>query len=192
MKKILTKLVSENDASKVELRQLGSFRKGPFGSSLTKAMFVPRSSKSIKVYEQKNAIQKSCNLGNYYISKDYFEDKMKGFECKSGDILVSCAGTIGETYILPENIEKGIINQALMKVTLDNKKIDTNYFLKAFDHIISSQSVSDASGSAMKNIPPFKIFKAYKVPLPSLLEQQKIVERIEAVEKVLDKLEVDE
>lgn len=42
----------------VRLGDLGSFRKGPFGSSLTKSMFIPKSETAIKVYEQKNAIQK--------------------------------------------------------------------------------------------------------------------------------------
>lgn len=41
---------------------------------------------------------------------------MSGFEVLPGDIIVSCAGTIGETYIMPDDIEQGIINQALMRV----------------------------------------------------------------------------
>ena len=39
----------------VKLGDLGEYKKGPFGSSLTKSMFVPKSENSIKVYEQKNA-----------------------------------------------------------------------------------------------------------------------------------------
>ena len=38
------------------LNDLAFYRKGPFGSSLTKSMFVPYSNNSIKVYEQKNAV----------------------------------------------------------------------------------------------------------------------------------------
>ena len=49
----------------VRLNDLGIFKKGPFGSSLTKSMFVPESTKNkVKVYEQKNAIQKNANIGN--------------------------------------------------------------------------------------------------------------------------------
>ena len=40
------------------LRNIGEYKKGPFGSSLTKSMFVPKSENTVKVYEQKNAIQK--------------------------------------------------------------------------------------------------------------------------------------
>lgn len=35
------------------LGKLAHYKKGPFGSSITKAMFVPESKNSIKVYEQK-------------------------------------------------------------------------------------------------------------------------------------------
>ena len=41
------------------LRDIGQYKKGPFGSALTKSMFVPKSENTIKVYEQKNAIQKN-------------------------------------------------------------------------------------------------------------------------------------
>ena len=63
----------------VRLQNIGEYRKGPFGSSLTKSMFVPKSKSSIKVYEQKNAIQKDCTLGTYYIPMEYYNEKMKGF-----------------------------------------------------------------------------------------------------------------
>ena len=42
----------------VRLGSLGEYKKGPFGSALTKSMFVPKTSDAIKVYEQKNAIKK--------------------------------------------------------------------------------------------------------------------------------------
>ena len=74
------------------------YKKGPFGSSITKAMFIHESESAIKVYEQKNAIYKDDILGNYYISQSKF-DELKGFEVFPEDIIVSCTGTIGETLI---------------------------------------------------------------------------------------------
>src|SRR5699024_9272565 len=102
----------------VRFGDLGSYRKGPFGSALKKSLFVPKGKNTIKVYEQKNAINKDVNIGDYYITQEYFEEKMKNFELSTGDIIVSCAGTIGETYVMPEQFERGIINQALMQMKL--------------------------------------------------------------------------
>ena len=173
-----------------KLRTIGEYKKGPFGSSLTKAMFVPKSENTVKVYEQKNAIQKDHTLGEYYITRDYFESQMQGFEVFPGDILVSCAGTIGETYILPDNIEQGIINQALMKMKI-TPLINTDYFLMFFDHILKGESANNGKGTAIKNIPPFDIFKNFLFPLPSYSEQKRIIESVKIIFSIIDNLEND-
>lgn len=68
-------------------------------------MFVQKGMDTVKVYEQQHAIKKDWELGTYYITREYFNEKMIGFEVMPGDIIVSCAGTIGETYIMPDEIE---------------------------------------------------------------------------------------
>ena len=167
--------------------ELGDYKKGPFGSALTKSMFVPKGNNSIKVYEQKNAIQKNASLGEYYITREYFDAKMRGFEVVSGDIIVSCAGTIGETYVLPEKIEQGIINQALMRMRLF-KPICVSYFLLFFDVVLKQNANINSKGSAIKNIPPFEILKSYLVPLPPLAEQKRIVAKLEEILPLCERL----
>lgn len=172
----------------IRLSEIGVYKKGPFGSALTKSIFVPKSENSVKVYEQKNAIQKDANLGEYYITRQYYEDKMKGFTVESGDVIVSCAGTIGETYVMPDDIELGIINQALMRMNIV-PSINLNYFLLYFDHILKKNAKKQSNGSAIKNIPPFEIFKSMLLPLPPVEEQQRIVERISIIMKEIDEYE---
>ena len=161
------------------LDNLALYKKGPFGSSLTKDMFVPKSETSVKVYEQKNAIYKDCSLGNYYISVNKYET-MKSFEVFPDDIIVSCAGTIGETYVLPKNAPKGIINQALMKIKLFEQSI-IEFYLIYFDYILKGQAQKSSKGSAIKNIPPFDILKRMMMPIPPLAEQKRIVDKIDEI-----------
>lgn len=171
----------------VRFGDLGSYKKGPFGSAITKSMFVPKGNGVIKVYEQKNAIQKDATLGDYYIRRDYFESKMKGFEVFPGDIIVSCAGTIGETYVMPDKFEQGIINQALMRMKIF-EPLYIPYFLTFFDFVLKKNARSGSKGSAIKNIPPFEILKNYLVPIPPLAEQKRIVAKLEEILPLCERL----
>ena len=153
---------------------LADYKKGPFGSAITKDMFVPKSEESIKVYEQQNAINKDWELERYFLPKEYALTKLKLFEVHGGDIIVSCAGTIGEIYEIPENADTGVINQALMRVRVDEDCVDKRMFKIAFSNMIDDFTRVHSNGSAIKNIPPFSDLKPMGVLLPSLQEQKKI------------------
>ena len=160
-----------------KLDDLAFYKKGPFGSSLTKSMFVLKGDNTYKVYEQKNAIQKNEKLGTYYISKEKYQELI-AFAIQPFDIIVSCAGTIGETFVLPQEPMEGIINQALMLVRLYNRDIE-KFYLLYFDYILKEEAYKESKGTAIKNIPPFDVLKNFYIPLPPFSEQQRIVAEIE-------------
>lgn len=162
-----------HDWESLTLNDIADYRKGPFGSSITKAMFVPNGPNTYKVYEQGNAIRKTLDYGHYYISQDKYNE-LKSFSVRAGDIIISCAGTIGETFTLPVNCEPGVINQALMRVRI-GEKVNKSYFLYYFSGVIKTNVNNEANGTAIKNIPPFKVMKAMEIRLPSLDEQIEIV-----------------
>ena len=173
---------------------LANYKKGPFGSALTKSLFVPKSKNAVKIYEQQNAINKDWKLERYYITTEYYQ-KMKSFTVGGEDIIVSCAGTIGEVYVLPEEAEIGIINQALMIIRIKNN-INKNFYLSLFSNMIDNFSKKYSNGSAIKNIPPFSDLKNYEIKIPKLDEQSKIAvflslidERIETQSKIIEKFQ---
>lgn len=147
-------------------------------------MFVSESTPNrIKVYEQKNAIQHNANIGNYFITYQKYSD-MKGFEVRPLDFIVSCTGTIGEIYKLPSNAPVGIINQALMKVTLICEEI-SNYFAIVFYDALHKLS-EKSKGTAIKNIAPFEVLKPAIIMLPPIQEQNRILKKIDCINCLLN------
>ena len=153
-----------------------SIVRGPFGSSLKKEFFVKN---GYKVYEQKNAINQSADLGKYYIDEKKFKE-LQRFECKMGDIIMSCSGTVGKLFQLPENSKRGIINQALCKFSLNNK-IKSTYFLKYLEKVIGNMELN---GSGIKNISSVSYIKKVDINLPPIELQNKFAERIGKIEKL--------
>lgn len=152
-------------------------------------MFVPDNPGAVKVYEQKNAINKDASLGNYFISAEKYET-LKGFEVFPNDIIVSCAGTIGETYVLPTSMRKGIINQALMKISLYDLGI-LDFYLMYFDFQLKRAAQEQGYGVALKNIPPFDMLKRYLVPIPPIQEQQRIIAAVNNLLFEVDSIDAD-
>nr|WP_242034364.1 restriction endonuclease subunit S [Dysgonomonas sp. BGC7] len=150
-------------------------------------MFIPESKDAIKIYEQKNAIYKDVEIGGYYISDKKF-DELKGFQVFPDDIIVSCAGTIGETYVMPKKMRKGIINQALMRIKLYNHEI-LDFYLLYFDFVLKNQANEQGKGTAIKNIPPFDILKNFLIPLPPIEEQYRMRNFIKTIAKDLDSVD---
>ena len=177
------------DFNIVRMQDIGNYKKGPFGSSITINMFVDKSEDTIKVYEQKNAIYEDAKLGYYYITSSDFQ-KLKDFEVFPGDIIVSCAGTIGKCYIMPKTMERGIINQALMKITLF-PTVNKDYFMFLFGVALDEMAKVYSNGSAIKNIPPFSVLKKYKLPVPTLSEQKILANFLNCQSVEIDSLTAD-
>ena len=158
-----------------------SLKRGPFGGSLKKEIFVKD---GYKVYEQQHAIKNNFDLGEYYITKEKYED-MLPFAVKEGDILVSCSGTIGKIAIAPKDVKHGIINQALLKITVDRNKI-LQIYLKYFLESVTVQRklFGNAEGSGIKNVASMDVIKKTQIPVPPILLQNKFAELVEKVEKI--------
>jgi restriction endonuclease S subunit len=153
-----------------------AIRRGPFGSAIKKSFFV---AEGYKVYEQKNAIYDDATLGNYFIDAEKF-DELRDFEAKPGDFIISCSGTIGRISRLPPNAQPGVINQALLKLTIDEGRVLPKYFLYLFRSRRLQQLVlKDTRGSAMKNLASVEDLKEIRLPLPPIKQQEAIVAEIE-------------
>ena len=77
--------------------------------------------------------------------------------------------------VIPVNAPKGIINQALLKLT--PYSIINPYYLKyIFDNFITAEMEDNSRGGALKNVPSVEELKGIELFLPPLQEQQRIVD----------------
>lgn len=153
------------------------FVRGPFGGSLKKSIFVD---KGIAVYEQQHAINNQFEHVRYYITEEKYNE-MKRFELKSGDLIMSCSGTMGKVAIVPELFEKGIINQALLKLT-PHSIIDVNFLKYWMESKIFKIKIEELSmGAAIQNVASVKILKEIMVPIPPIEVQREIIQNIDSL-----------
>ena len=166
--------------------ELCDFVRGPFGGSLKKNVFKES---GYVVYEQKHAIHDHFNQLRYFIDEEKFNE-MKRFEVFPGDIIMSCSGvTLGRVAVVPDGIPKGIINQALLKLT-PKKNVNVHFIKHWLRSSIFQKIIFDYSGgAAIPNVPSAKILKDIKIPCPSLKEQERIVTEIEIVLNESNRLE---
>ena len=156
--------------------ELCDFVRGPFGGSLKKSIFKDS---GYAVYEQKHAIHDHFNQLRYFIDEEKFNE-MKRFELLPGDIIMSCSGvTLGRVAVVPQGRPRGVINQALLKLT--PKTNVSVHFIKHWlrSNIFQKIIFDYAGGAAIPNVPSAKILKDILIPFPSLIEQERIVDEIE-------------
>jgi len=152
-----------------------AMKAGPFGSSLKKEFYVP---KGYKIYGQEQVISGDPHFGDYYIDNERYE-QLKSNAVKPGDILISLVGTIGKVLILPENIEPGIINPRLVKLSFAKKIIKGKYFKIYMETETAKHYFDRVSHGETMQILNLGILKQLPIPIPPLAEQQRIVAEVE-------------
>lgn len=158
-----------------------SLKRGPFGGALKKEDFVEN---GYLVYEQRHAIHNDFEYEKYYITPQKYENMIM-FKVVPGDLIISCSGvTLGRIAEIPAYAKEGIINQALLKVSLD-QTIMTNTF---FVHQFRSDRIQDilfgfCRGSGIPNFPSMSEIKAVQFICPPIELQAQFAAFVAQVDK---------
>jgi type I restriction enzyme S subunit len=161
-----------------------AIRTGPFGSKLKKEYFV---SEGVKVYEQSNVYNKDFTQGNRFVTQDRYESELTSYDANPGDVLITLQGTIGDAAVLPDNAEPGVINQKLMRVQVDSELCLPEYFATFFDESrLADFQIEAVSHGAVVSGLNISTISGIRVPIPSLQEQQRIIDVVESSKSSLD------
>lgn len=131
--------------------------------------------------EKNNTLNKE-NLN--YISENKYNMLRSGKIVKD-DILYCLRGTLGKNAIIDFEF-KGAIASSLCIIRLLDKINKKNIYLCLNSILIEHQMIEYNNGTAQPNLSAESL-KRYKIPLPPINEQQRIVNRIESLFTKLDK-----
>ena len=157
-----------------------SLKRGPFGGALKKEIFVPE---GFKVYEQRNVIYNDFNAGSYFVKKSDYE-RLIAFKVLPNDLLISCSGTIGRIAAVSVDAAPGIMNQALLKITLDESRMLNTFFLGLWrSQPFEQQVLGMTHGTGMKNMKSMNELKSIKFLSPPLGFQRRFAAIVKSVEQ---------
>jgi type I restriction enzyme S subunit len=103
-------------------------------------------------------------------------------QCKPGDVLLTMAGTIGKTVVVPSTVTELNSNQAIAKIRLHDEY--DPYFLAAFFSSSHGRAQSErmSAGAVQKNLYLFNIESMF-VPLPPRPVQEYIGAKVRLAER---------
>lgn len=135
----------------------------------------------------KNLKKDELNYNNVkYIKEVDYLSINKRSKVDVGDILFAMIGTIGNPVVIKNEPDFAIKNVALFKIP----KTQNSYFLKYY---LDSKStiellLKDAKGTTQKFV-GLGYLRGFKIKLPSLLDQEKIVKKLDSLSAETKKLE---
>lgn len=160
---------------------------GPFGTMIKKS---DHKATGVPMLGIENIGRGQFVDGNkIYVTAEKAEE-LKAFSLRAGDIIVSRSGTVGEICAVPERAEGSLLSTNLMRVSLDNTMIRSDYFIALFQSkgIVLDQIKELCKGST-RDFLNQTILKQIVFPVPSMEKQEEIVSIIEAQMSVCDSIE---
>lgn len=171
-----TKFKSEKLSKNVEEMFIG-----PFGSDLKNNCFVSKDEAYCIVYEQRHAISGTITDGNRYITEKKYQ-QLKRFTLLPGDIIVSCRGTIGKIFLLPENAPLGIMHPSIMKIRLKKDTYNKKFFISLLRNKMD-ELINKADGTSVKMAITATKLGNIDFIIPNLTLQNKYVDLLDRAEE---------
>ena len=123
-----------------------------------------------------------------YISKEDHENICRRSGVDNGDILFAMIGSVGNPVIVSKSMDFCIKNVALFKPYIIKMNLEYLYY-----YLIYAQEImgKKASGAVQKFV-SLTYIRNYLIPIPPLKEQQRIVQKIEEVFPLINKMLIND
>lgn len=170
-----------------ELRRLENFptpissvvQTGPYGSKLQKDEFTDT---GYKVYRQANINSVDFDEGDQYVTEAKYRDLEK-YHVRSGDVLLTRMGTIGDAAVLPESAKDGIMDYHLFRIRIDPSFCLPEYLGEVLrsSRIVKHQIESFSHGAIMDGLNT-GLINELCIPVPPIEEQREVVDVLSIID----------
>lgn len=157
---------------------------GPFGSALKNECFVDREQGHCIVYEQKHAIKKTIDLPARYITEKKYNE-LRRFTVFPDDIIISCRGTIGEVFTIPQGAPLGVIHPSLMKIRLKSGVYNNVFFTYIIEKYMQEHAYK-AVGNCVKMAVTATVLGKESFIVPSKKMQDDFAQYDKGVRKAIE------
>ena len=157
-------------------RKAGSIRIGPFGSALKLEFMV---SEGFKVYTQEHVIAKDFSRGSKYVDTTKFTE-LAAYEIWPRDLVITMMGSSGRCAVVPDGIDKGIMDSHLLRIRLPDAELDPSFLALLIDQAdyISHQVRAAGKGAIMHGLNS-SIIKGILITPPPSSEQLRILDFVD-------------
>ena len=178
---------SEAKLDDIRSDEKGSLVSGPFGSNIGSRFFVEQGIPVIRGNNLTLGEEKFIDSGFVFITEEKAME-LKNCNARSGDIIFTAAGTLGQVGLIPttSEYETYIISNKQIRLRLDTKRCEPlfAYYCLSAPHM-RSFIVSQNKGSSVPLL-TLGIVRNFKIPLPSLKVQQKIAAILSAYDDLIE------
>lgn len=159
-----------------------SIKPGPFGSDLKTSDFV---NDGFKIYNQKDILDSSF-VEDLFVTEAKFK-KLSSFHVQSGDLLLTSRGSIGKSTIVPETFSPGIIHPCLIRVRVNESKINKSYVnLIINESDMFKENIRINSNGTVIDVIYGKTLKEIIIPVPEIIEQISILKFLDVKIKTIN------
>ncbi len=156
---------------------------GPFGSNIKVDCFVPS---GIPVLNGSNLTGFTLVENSFNFVTPAKAASLKKAVASRGDVVVTHRGTLGQITYIPANskYDKYVISQSQFRVRCKNSKLLPEFMVYYFHSREGQHQL--LSNSSQVGVPalarPSSTFQELEIPVPSINEQQKIVDILSALD----------
>ena len=137
----------------------------------------------IRVSDMKNGTVMTDNL--LFVPNDIY-DSISRYIIKKEDIYITVAGTIGRVGKIPPELDGANLTENADRLVFLN--INQDWLIKTLDSPLVKEQIAEATTKVGQPKLAIKRIQELQIPLPPLAEQKRIVEKLEEILPLCDKL----